>query len=184
MKPGQIVATKKINNWEITFRAPQISDAKEMRQFINAISKEKTYISKQGEQITLQEEEKYVKDLLKATKDKKALMIQAWHEGKLVGSADVRCEEKASNHVSGLGISIKKEYRGHGLGTALLSIVIDQVKLHLKSVNILILQVYAPNKPAIHLYQKLGFQQYGLLPKGLKRKGKYHDRICMYLNLS
>jgi len=45
--------------------------------------------------------------------------------------------------------------------------------------KILTLTVFATNKRAIHVYQKVGFKETGRILKGIYRKGKYLDRVIM-----
>jgi ribosomal protein S18 acetylase RimI-like enzyme len=45
--------------------------------------------------------------------------------------------------------------------------------------KILILEVYATNKRAIHLYKKIGFHETGRIPKGLYRNGNYIDEVII-----
>lgn len=183
MKPGQIIATKKINNLNIHFRLPKETDVKAMTNYVNKLSKEKTYISLQGEQVTLKEEEKYLKSLLKILKEKKGFSIQAWNKEELIGIVDLKSKDRAEKHIAELGISVKKEYRDYGIGTHLLKIALNQIPQILKNIKIVSLKAFADNDKAIHVYQKLGFRKYGELPKSLKRKNKYHNSILMYLDL-
>ena len=50
---------------------------------------------------------------------------------------------------------------------------------HKEGIKIVKLFVFANNKRAIHLYQKLGFKKVGLLKDALKDKGRYFDEIIM-----
>lgn len=62
-----------------------------------------------------------------------------------------------------MNIVIKKTYRNQGIGTLLLGNLI----LLAKDLNIstLFLEVNEQNKPAIHLYEKLGFEKLGVRKK-------------------
>ena len=75
-----------------------------------------------------------------------------------------------------MNIVIKKTYRNQGIGTLLL----ENLILLAKDLNIstLFLEVNEQNKPAIHLYEKLGFEKLGV------RKKYYNNnnRIIMNLN--
>ena len=62
-----------------------------------------------------------------------------------------------------MNIVIKKTYRNQGIGTLLL----ENLILLAKDLNIstLFLEVNEQNKPAIHLYEKLGFKKLGVRKK-------------------
>ena len=62
-----------------------------------------------------------------------------------------------------MNIVIKKIYRNQGIGTLLL----ENLILLAKDLNIstLFLEVNEQNKPAIHLYEKLGFERLGIRKK-------------------
>lgn len=62
-----------------------------------------------------------------------------------------------------MNIVIKKTYRNQGIGTLLL----ENLILLAKDLNIstLFLEVNEQNKPAIHLYEKLGFEKLGVRKK-------------------
>ena len=62
-----------------------------------------------------------------------------------------------------MNIVIKKTYRNQGIGTLLL----ENLILLAKDLNIstIFLEVNEQNKPAIHLYEKLGFKKLGVRKK-------------------
>lgn len=67
-----------------------------------------------------------------------------------------------------MNIVIKKNYRNQGIGTLLLESLISLAKrLNLNSLS---LEVSEKNLPAIHLYQKFGFESLGV------RKNYYQDK--------
>lgn len=183
MNPGKIVESKNINGQEIIFRYPMLGDAPTLMEYINTLSSERTFIRFQGEQISLEEEEQYLKSLLKAMKEKSGGAILAWHGNTLIGIIGLRPQEKIEKHVLDFGLSVKKEYRDRGIGKALIQVMLDQVRLHLTHIKIVTLSVQANNLRALHLYQKMGFVEYGRLPMGIYRNNEFADKILMYLQL-
>jgi len=167
----------------ITFRSPQLSDLEQMLDLINTLSKEETFIRKQGYQFSQQEEKEYLVGLLKKTEEKKTVNLLAFDGELLVGSADVVSGVGAEQHVGLFGIILRKEYRNKGIGTMLMKKILAETQKNIENLEIITLSVFSDNKPAIHLYQKLGFKQYGLLPNGVMRKGKYADSIEMYFKI-
>jgi len=45
------------------------------------------------------------------------------------------------------------------------------------------LEVYTPNKPAIHLYEKFGFEAEGCKRRYIHQRGEYFDVLIMALLL-
>ena len=81
-------------------------------------------------------------------------------------------------HRAVMGISVRKEYWGCGLGSYLMQLAIDQTRSN--GFEQLELGVYSDNSRAIHLYEKVGFERYGIQPRAFKLKdGTYRDEIIM-----
>lgn len=76
-------------------------------------------------------------------------------------------------------IIFDEKHRGKGFGTALIKEIIKQAKQEFH-IEMLHLEVYKGN-PAIHLYERLGFEKYGVHKNFFKEEsGKYLDKILMY----
>lgn len=99
-------------------------------------------------------------------------------DNRVVGWCDVfPFENPRQSHRGGLGMGLIPEYRGKGLGSKLLSTVLDHSKkFGLEKVE---LQVYTTNLPAIALYKKQGFEQEGIIKKYRKLDGQYFDCLAM-----
>lgn len=123
----------------------------------------------------------FVEDL-KACAEGNAVGLVAESDRVLVGYCYVgrKRPHTAVSHRGGVYISVKKEFRGKGVGTMLLKEMIQKCR---GKFEILELEVFAENQPAIHLYKKFGFKSYGLRPNSVKRAGKYFDEELMYLKL-
>jgi RimJ/RimL family protein N-acetyltransferase len=168
----------------ITYRPPQLSDVDQLLEHINTLSKEETYIRKQGSQLTKEEEIEYLSGFIKDIEEGKAVKILVFDEDVLVGGADVKAGFGAEKHVGIFGIVISKEYRDQGIGTELMKRTLEEAKKNIKNLEIITLGVFSDNKRAINLYKKFGFSEYGTLPNGVIRKGEYYDHINMYLDVS
>ncbi len=112
----------------------------------------------------------------------KSVFLVAESDGKAVGVCDVirKTSGRYQNHVGVVGLAVAKEYRGFGIGEALMR---EMIKKSRKKFDILTLGVLINNKGAFALYKKLGFELYGTLPDCIKRKGKYFGEHEMYMHL-
>ena len=177
---GKIIYTGNVDGLDILIRYPQDGDASEMCNYINTLSQEKTYITYQGEKISLTSEEKYLKKQLIAFKDHKSAQLLIFVNGKLAGISSVDMQEKVKKHIGVFGISISKEYRGMGLGKQLMKYVLDEAINNLNGLRIITLEVFAENENAIKMYKNFGFIEYGYLPEGNSYKNKFVDDVLMY----
>lgn len=82
-----------------------------------------------------------------------------------------------SRHVLTSGIAVLREYRGIGIGNAIMDYVISWAKA--RNYEKISLTVFSTNAPAIDLYKKFGFNVEGVKKKEFKIEGKYVDEICM-----
>lgn len=174
-----IIFDGKLDSIEILIRHPKSGDAPAMCDYINALSREKTYITWQGEKIKLSDEEKYLNKQLKRFKKKESVQLLLFANGQLAGISSIDLKERIQNHIGSFGISVAKEFRGKGLGKLLMKHVLDEAVKNLKDLKIITLEVFAENKKAIKMYENFGFKQYGRLPNGNKYKGKFVDDILM-----
>ncbi len=94
--------------------------------------------------------------------------------------ADISSKKWRENHVAVLGITIKLDYRGLGIGAQMISVAIDEAKKSLKvKPKIIELDVFETNKAAQMLYQKLGFREVAKLSDRIQRKGDLISKIIM-----
>ena len=168
---------------EVLIRYPQIGDEKEMWRYINELSKEKTFVRFQGEEISLEDEAKYLQSQLEKVKTKKTVQLLVFNNEELMGISGVDMRDKTEKHVGILGISIAKDFRGEGLGKLLMELILKEAEKEIPQFKMVTLEVYSTNDIAKKMYNKFGFIEYGRLPKGIKRGGDYEDAILMYKNI-
>lgn len=181
MKPGQIVFKGKAQGGvPLLIRYPKRTDLQELLRYINELSKEKTFISFQGEEISLKDERTFLNSSIKKIKEGKAILLIAQSNKKIVGISDVRMLTRISAHIGVFGISIAKEFRGEGIGKKLMEAIINESRKNLKNLRMLELECFAGNPVALDLYKSFGFKEYGRLPNGIAHKGNFVDSILMY----
>jgi ribosomal protein S18 acetylase RimI-like enzyme len=169
---------------DIIIRYPEPNDVKEMRRYINELSKEKTFIRFQGEQTSLEEENKYLETRLIDIKNKRTVQLLVFLEDKLIANSDIHMLDKTENHIGALAISVAKNFRGEGIGKLLMEVLLKETEKELPDLKIVTLEVYQANVIAQNLYKSLGFVEYGRLPKGIMRNNLFEDGIYMYKNFT
>lgn len=80
-------------------------------------------------------------------------------------------------HQCEFGIIVGQGYRNQGFGTSLLNSLIHLAKENFK-IELIHLQVYAEN-PAIHLYKRFGFKEFGEQKDWIKELDRYVGRLFM-----
>lgn len=154
-------------------RAP---DAAPVIAHVREVASERVYLMTERVHRTVAEERKVFRELAGAS----GLFLVAVVDGKIVGTADFRRGAASKNrHVAQLGLALRKDARGVGLGTAMMEMGIDWAR----SVGIrkLRLGVFATNRPALALYRRLGFVREGRLRREVVLNGRPVDEILMAL---
>jgi L-phenylalanine/L-methionine N-acetyltransferase len=98
--------------------------------------------------------------------------------GRLVGVITLSQLIASRQHVGQLGMAVHDDYQGQGIGSRLLTEVIDIADrwIDLKRLE---LTVFIDNAPALHLYKKFDFVIEGTLKKYAFRAGNYLDAYTM-----
>ncbi len=81
-------------------------------------------------------------------------------------------------HAATIGMAVRDDWQGQGVGTALMRAAIDLADNWL-NLSRLELEVYTDNEPAIRLYQKCGFVIEGKMVQYAFRDGQYVDTYMM-----
>lgn len=172
----------KSGNYNFLLRYPEKGDLGKMHKYINFLSKEQTFVNYQGEEISLKEEDAYLKDQLRRIKNKSSVQLLAFIGSEIVGVSSVDLAESTYSHEGVLSISVLEGYRNLGLGKVLLSTTLFLAEERIKNLKLITLTVFGNNSSAYEFYKSFGFKEFGRLPEGVYYKGRYYDRIYMYKN--
>jgi len=184
MKPGKIVFKGQTENGlKIVIRYLTNKDVNILRDYINTLSKEQTFITFQGEQVSLKEETEYVNKEIKKIEKNQAVKLLSFHKNKLLAVSDITMQERTSDHVGIFGITVAKDFRNKGLGKLLMGLVLKEAVKNIKQLKIVTLGIFDINPIALKMYKKFGFIYYGRLPKGIRYKDQYINHIYMYKNI-
>jgi putative acetyltransferase len=100
-------------------------------------------------------------------------------DGRVVGACGLhRTSNPRKQHSAGCGVSVHPDYWNRGVGSALITAMLDLADnwLNLKRVE---LEVFYDNAAAIHLYEKFGFVIEGTKRMYAFREGEYVDTHVM-----
>lgn len=87
-----------------------------------------------------------------------------------------RIKQKHIVHI--VSFYVKEEYRGRGIGKALLEGIMERIRGY-SGVEKVALSVSSTQVPALRLYEKYGFEVMGKQLKELKIDGAYYDLLSM-----
>jgi putative acetyltransferase len=107
-----------------------------------------------------------------------SLNLLAVIEGQLVGSASLNRYQGRRAHAGVIGIGVHDDFVGRGVGTALMTALVDTADRWL-GLRRLELTVFVDNVPAIALYRRLGFELEGTHRGFGLRDGRYVDAHAM-----
>ncbi|MGP6139394.1 MULTISPECIES: GNAT family N-acetyltransferase [unclassified Jeotgalibaca] len=171
----------KTEKLEIIIREAIPSDAKDIIAFCEQTGAETDYLTYGPEGLELSEafEEMYLEGLME--KDNAIMLVATINNEELIGIASVGSNDKPkTKHVGEVGITVSKEFWGYGLGTALM----EEVEIWAKESGVirrLELTVHADNERAIALYEKMGYQREGIMPRVMFIDGEFVDGVMMSL---
>jgi len=181
MKLGQIVIEKEVSGRRVIIRYMNKDDAEPMRRYMNKLSKEQTFITYQGEEISVEEEQRYVEETISKMENGTVVKLLLLVDDIVAGTTEVGLGTRTHTHVGGLGLSVDASVRGLGLGRLLLETVISEAKKELPGLRMIELSVFAINDTAINLYKSCRFTEVGRVPNKIFYKGEYVDEVIMCL---
>jgi RimJ/RimL family protein N-acetyltransferase len=177
MKTGQVLQELSVKDGrKVVLRTPRWEDLGDLLELINSVVDEGAEISR-DEKVSKEEEIDWLSRLLALLERGKTFFLVAEVDGGVIASSDINRQTGYQKHVGVVGIVIKRGFRELGIGTAMMRVLIEQAEK--MGMKVLTLTAFASNKRAIHVYEKVGFVQTGLIPKKHLKEGKYIDEVIM-----
>lgn len=156
-------------------RTATYDDAEALRHFAAALFAEKLPGIFRRDAPTLEQELDYLRVHLEPNN---STILVAERDGGIVGMISFAGEKLAEEaHVGTFGLSVVREARGDGIGTALVEALMEWAPVH----GIRRVQCYAwTNNPgSIRLYERLGFQREGVMRKAIVTDGEVVDAVIL-----
>ena len=167
-----------------TIRPVTIDDVPAETDFINTASREDTFITFSGEQLTEIEERAYIQDCLHRMSKGDLIKLVCIIDGVLVADCTVGRDintRRRGYHRGTFGLVVRQEYRGDGIGEMLMKITMEMAWQKLNSLQIVTLHVLGNNTVAQKLYEKYGFMECGRVKNGYWYRDNYVDDVMMQI---
>ncbi len=168
---------------EVIFREPERTDAILLVRFVNRIVHEPMSGLMINQRLGIKYERKWLKGLLKEISARREVTLLVEVDGSIAGSCSVTRKRYKEQHRAELGIALRKDIRGKGIGEALMTITIQLVRRRMKGIEQIDLKTFSYNKRALRLYEKLGFKKTGFVPQAAKEGKRYYGEHVMVLYL-
>jgi len=161
---------------KVVLRTPVWEDLDDFLELINSLVEERADILR-TKKVSRDEEIDFLSRVLSRLEKDEMFYLVAEVDGKVVAVSEISKRSGYEKHVGVIGIAIRSEFRDLGIGTEMMNALVEQAQE--MGLKVLTLTAFAANKPAIHVYEKVGFLQTGRIPKKHVKDGKYIDEIIM-----
>ncbi|WP_245530547.1 GNAT family N-acetyltransferase [Pseudothermotoga thermarum] len=157
-------------------REVKLSDAEQILIFKRMVAAESEFLISYPDEVEDLIEQKRIISLYLS--DKRRIFLVAEYQGKIIGIITLYGFNKRKIlHKGELGISVRKQYWGMGVGSALMEECLKLAKQRgFKKIQ---LEVVEGNERAIALYKKFGFEVEGIKKKAIYQNGRYYNLIVM-----
>jgi RimJ/RimL family protein N-acetyltransferase len=168
-----------------TIREATEADAEKLIAYLEELSQEPDIplpLTPGCVQLTLEQELDYLRGHIEP---ENSTYLVAETDGEIIGAFNGTGENfpmtrQMTGHCAELGVSVREDWRGKGVGTALMQAGLAWAR-EVSLLKRLQLQVFADNESALHIYKKLGFEVEGRRRNAFRRNGAYIDSILMAL---
>jgi len=173
----------KIDLDKIKIRAIKATDGSLLKEFENKIIAENLLISRKDKRTT-EECNLMANHMYQDLEQGRGVVLIAEYQDRIVGLSSMFFLRQKSGHIGDFGIMLDKNFRHLGLGFKLSQSLINMGKEKLDGLDLIQLGVFAENKPAIKLYENLGFKVVARIPNKFKYENRYFEEILMHLCLN
>lgn len=160
---------------QVTVRQISQDDIESLHSSMDRVARERKYLGFTRVAPIEETRKSLVEDMQRGV-----IRLIAIDESKVVGWCHIRPDRwEGFTHAGWLGMGVLKEYRGQGIGSALLYQSLGEARN--RGLERVELSVFASNLTAIRLYEKFKFEVEGRKKKARKLDGRYEDIIVMAL---
>lgn len=168
----------------LVVRKPMVSDAEALIEQMKLVDSETKFLAREPDEfnLTVEQEVGFIKSSLENEDISFSIGLV---DNTIVGNCSVGLimNKRRFLHRAALGIAIRKDYWGNGIGKIMMKECIEWCKS--KGVEQLELDVVADNERGLGLYKSLGFEVFGTKKHALKYDdGTYADEYYMILFLN
>lgn len=162
---------------EVLIRDLKQEDYAKLTDYVNDLVDEDTFVSI-NKKVTLDAEKVHVESKIRKSMDKEGVFLIAESQGEILSYCRAEKDLFKEDCNVEIGISVRKDFRGKGLGGILIKELIRLAKERMEFKRIY-LCVYSNNTGGIHLYKKLGFEEFAVFKEWVFHRGEYVDKIFM-----
>lgn len=160
---------------QVTIRQISQDDIERFHSCLDNVARERKYLG-----FTRAAPIEETRKSLEEDMERGVIRLIALDDLKVVGWCHIRPDRwEGFTHAGWLGMGVLKEYRGQGIGSALLHQALSEARN--RGLERVELNVFASNLTAIRLYEKFKFEIEGRKKRARKLDGSYDDIMVMAL---
>lgn len=164
-------------------RRAEVADAAALLDVLRSTAEQTPFLLREPDEVamTVEQEKDFIRGRIEAPRD---AMLLVESENRVLGLCSLASmgSFRRYAHRCGLSIALHKDAWGLGLGRQMMKILLQTAKEF--GYEQAELDVMADNRRAVALYESLGFERFGVMPRNMKyADGTYADAIWMMKQL-
>ena len=163
----------------LTVRPATPDDAEMTLSYLAQIAGESDNLSfgAEGLDMNVEQERGYIEGITG-----RSLLLLGFIGDELAAMGALKCmRRERARHRASLSVTVRKKYWHRGIGTQMVSRLIEHARQG--GISVIELEVRSDNVSAISLCQKMGFERIGVYPKFFRINGRDYDADLMNLYL-